>query len=122
MEVREVRRGQDAWDMLYTADKSIRNPPSNVEWMCAFVHMEYKSGPSDEPIVMAVYMFETVSDGKNLNIPYYVSPQPEFNISVLPGEAGEGWVCGRLIKNGTNPMLLFAHTVSTKGLYFSLTP
>ncbi len=122
MEVKEVRRGQDAWNMLYSADPSIRQPPSNMEWMCALVHMEYKSGPSNEPIELAVYMFETVSNGKILNINYYVSPQPGFNISVLPGEAGEGWVCGHLIKNGTNPMLLFAHTDGTSGWYFSLTP
>jgi hypothetical protein len=118
--ITDVKRGQAAWDMLYIANMFNDAAPDGMEWVCAMAHVDYTKGPSGKTLDMDTNWFSTVSKGSILEIPFYVSPAPELDISVLPGGMGEGWVCGHLYTDDTNPMLVFGHSSSKTGWYFSL--
>jgi hypothetical protein len=118
--VTEVKRGQDAWDMLYIANMFNDKAPDRMEWVCAYLKLNYTDGPSGTTIDINKYWFSTVSNGSILDIPFYVPPDPEFDVSVLPGGKAEGWICGHLFTDDANPVLLFAHSDTKPGWYFSL--
>jgi hypothetical protein len=120
--ITDVKRGQAAWDMLYIANMFNDDAPDGMEWVCAMVHVDYTRGPSGKTLDMDTNWFSTVTKGSILEIPFYVSPEPELDISVLPKGMGEGWVCGHVYQDDTNPLFVFGHTSSKSGWYFSLTP
>lgn len=121
--ISEVKRGDAAWQMLYDANMFNDPAPSGMEWIAVKIQVNYDQGPSGEVLEINTRAFNTVSHGSILDIPFYVPFDPEFDVSILPGGKGEGWVCGQVYQDDPNPLLLFGYLQSSKsGWYFSLVP
>jgi hypothetical protein len=118
----DVKRSDEAWQMLYDVNQFNEPAPEGMEWIGTLIKIEYTKGPSGKVLELDRYFLNTVTKGSILEIPFYVSPQPEFDLKILPGGEGEGWIFGHVYVDDPKPMIVFAYSSGNPGFYMSLTP
>lgn len=118
----DVRRGDDAWQMLYAVNPYNEPAPEGMEWIGTLIKIEYTKGPSGKVLELDRYFVNTVTKGSILEIPFYLGPDPEFDLKILPGGEGEGWIFGHVYVDDPKPMIVFAYSGGNPGFYMSLTP
>jgi len=120
--LKDVKRGDDAWQMLYNVNQFNEPAPEGMEWIGTLIKTEYTKGPSGKVLELDRYFVNTVTKGSILEIPFYLGPDPEFDLKILPGGEGEGWIFGHVYVDDSDPMVVFAYSGGNPGFYMSPTP
>jgi hypothetical protein len=118
----DVRRGDEAWQLLYNVNQFNEPAPEGMEWIGILIKIEYTKGPSGKVLELDRYFVNTVTKGSILEIPFYLGPEPEFDLKILPEGEGEGWIFGHVYVDDPAPMIVFAYSGGNPGFYMSLTP
>ena len=119
----DVKRGDDAWQILYDVNQFNELAPERMEWIGVLIKIKYTAGPSGQVLELDRYFVNIVTKGSILEIPFYVGPDPEFDLKILPDGEGEGWIFGHVYVDDPEPMMVFAYSPGgNPGFYMSLTP
>ena len=118
--ISEVIRGNDAWVMIEDANMFNDEAPENMEYVLAYIVVEYLSGPLDEVLSISEYDIDVVSNSQILDNPYVVSPEPEFDIILYPGGIAGGWAPVLVYIDDSSPVLGLSLGYSSDSFYFAL--
>jgi len=109
-QVREVIRGDDAYDMLLEANEFNEPPPEGLEYMLLRVHVR-NLDTQEEAQEIDGSMFHVTGDNNVLyRYPYVVEPEPELEARLYPGGEWIGWLAFEIGLGEKNPILAFGDT------------
>lgn len=119
--ITDVLRGADAWEKITARNRNSDPPEEGMEYIMAFVEIDYLDGPADEPLELNRWRFDAVSNAQVLDQPPVAIPEPEFRVSFFPGASGEGWVVLSIFQDDSAPLLVFDVGYDSE-FYFSIAP
>jgi hypothetical protein len=123
--VKEIIRGENAWQQLQ--DRYRNNPDADpgYEYMLVYLELAVTSGPDDKAIELWRYDFEWVTDNQVLD--FYtnsaknvVEPEPKFDVTLYPNSSAGGWIVIQVKTEDEKPLLVFARSGSNPGFFFAL--
>lgn len=120
--VDQVITGEDAWQMVRSAN-SFNDPPiEGYEYVCIYITVTYTDGPDDRVLELNEYDFEIVSSGEVFDAfdSFVVSPKPEFDAQLFPGGSTSGWIVLTAKAGDTQPLLVIGRSSSSPGFFLAL--
>ena len=107
--VREVIRGERAWNIIQQAYRFNLPPFPGTEYMLAWIRIDYSQGPEGHTDWVNQLDFGLLSSqGHDYIIPFNVRPpQPFLSARLYPGARIEAWTIWQVDVNDPAPMLVF---------------
>jgi hypothetical protein len=123
--VKEVVRGDRAWNMIKQADEATDPPPEEMEYTAVRVHVHYIGQP-DQPMRIDNFYFTSTDDsGQIYDFTSVTLPPPALEVLLFPGGEFEGWIVVQSNKDAQGLMLVFESILdptSESRRYISLEP
>jgi hypothetical protein len=121
--VKEVLRGEPALARIMAANQFNDPPPDGFEFVLLLVEAAY-TGPDDGVLELSKSMASSVTNRRIIaySDTFTYSPccvEPEFDMQLLSGGTGEGWIALPVAVDDPNPLLLVGK--AERGVYLSLT-
>jgi hypothetical protein len=106
----EVKKGDEAWKILYAANFFNDKPPEGQAYLLAKIQISYTKGK--EVLEINQFSFGSVSNNVILDIPFgIVEPDPQFTDTVSKGlfapSTASGWLTFLMFKDDTDPLIYF---------------
>jgi len=120
--VKEVVRGQSAWDILHATNMFNDPPPSGQEYVLVKIRFEYLTGPTPDTAYDFYVFYSFSSQGTEVsnNLLGVVTPDPQLS-SVYPGANTEWWEALLVQVSDPAPVLAFERNYDgTGGIWFKL--
>jgi hypothetical protein len=117
--LREIIRGNDAWQRIKAISAANPQPKENFEYILAFISFSYFSRglPGNEPYKLRADYFKAVSqDLSEYDTPSVSPPSPGLSTTINPGGTHEGWIVLQVPISDKKPFMTFKHTPE-KGVY-----
>ena len=110
IELRDVVYGDEAWDMIFEANKFNDPPPEGMIYLVIKVWARY-IGNSEQARHLDEFAFTMIdTDGTKYRPPAIVNPEPEFKAYLFPGGQTEGWIVMEMPADEPDPILIFEPT------------
>jgi hypothetical protein len=113
--VKEVVRGESAWQIVKDASASNRAAGSGFEYLLARVHFEFSARTTPEHYSYALdqAQFTAMSgDDKPYDAAVFVKPpEPVLHTTLRSGDSAEGWVAFVVPRGDHTPLMLFREDV-----------
>lgn len=124
MNLSQLIRGPEAWDLLLATNQFNDPPPSGMEYLLVYAQATY-IGTDDTGQRLDYGDFALLqADGTPYERPYQVIPKPELSYVLYPGGSAEGWILLQTAVDHADPLLQFNadYGEATRNRrYFSLT-
>lgn len=122
MMVLEVIRGDIAFQRIRAANQFNDPPPPGFEFILIYIEISY-TGNDRGVLEIGKFDMSMVTDGRIITYDdtFTYSPcciEPDFELELLQGGTGAGWVALPVSIDDTEPLLLIG---GSDGIYFSLT-
>lgn len=122
--IEDVKRGDTAWDTIFSANQFNEKAPDGMEYILATVVVEY-TGSDKGALALDVSDWAVVTSGQALDrfsVPTVCCLQSEFeDIKVFSGGKAKGVMAWPVYKEDENPMLVIGmHEDGSGGVFFSL--
>lgn len=107
IQVLEVVRGEDAFDMLQEANQFNDPPPAGYEYVLVNLFARY-TGEANEPQEIDSFWLRSTGDAriKHPNV-YPVNPEPVFDATLFNGGEVTGWTTLLALEDESNLLLAF---------------
>jgi hypothetical protein len=113
--VKEVVRGEKAWQLVRDASASNKQPASGLEYLLARVHFEFsaRTSPEHYSYTLDSAQFTAMSDGDKMYDPATLAKQPDpaLHATLRSGDSAEGWVAFLVPRGDHTPLMLFREDV-----------
>ncbi|MCK4897186.1 MAG: hypothetical protein KAS38_00305 [Anaerolineales bacterium] len=107
VEVKEVMRGDEAWQMIQSASSYSDPPEEGMEYVLVKVWVR-NIGTSDSAGDMDGYSFKSTGSSNTLHdTPSVFAPEPELDVDLFSGGVYEGWIALSAAEGETNLMAVF---------------
>jgi hypothetical protein len=123
--VKEVMRGDEAWNMIKQADDANDPPPEGMEYTAVKVHVRYLGKPDQATRIDNFFFTSSDSSGVLYDFTSVTLPPPGLEVLLFPGGEYEGWVVLQSNKDAEGLVLVFESLLDTTGeslRYISLEP
>lgn len=124
LSVTEVLRGEEAWNIIYAANRFNDPAPDDMEYVLIRVKVAY-TGPDEGALELNEFHWASVTNGRVYDA-FDVSVcclEPEFDIVLFVDGEAEGLVPLLVAIDDPTPLAAFAmQSDGTGGFFFSLTP
>ena len=114
-------RGNEAWQMVYSANKFNDEPSQSQEIILAKFNVKVTNASNSEMQFNASkFDFDLVSqEGKDYEFASYVLPSPAFDAKLYEGASAEGWVAFLVNKTDERPLIVYGKEYDgTGGVWF----
>lgn len=108
--LQEVVRGEEAWNMLYEANRFNDKPPEGKEYILARFTVGYISdlGGEDRALEISDWDFKFSTGTYRVeDLPSVVVPEPEFDLTLYELAYGDGWVAFLADVDDNSPKAVF---------------
>jgi hypothetical protein len=113
--VKEVVRGEKAWQLVRDASASNKQPAPGLEYLLARVHFEFsaRTRPEHYSYTLDAAQFTAMSGDDKLHDPAALAKQPEpsLHATLRSGDSAEGWVAFLVPRGDHTPLMLFREDV-----------
>ncbi len=111
LSVKEVLRGEEAWQKLEAASPFNRRPPQGLEYILVNVHVRYINAKDKVSPYLTVEDFKLIG-GQNIlydapSILEIRSPEPYLQVRLFPGGEYTGWIVLQSAADETGLILVF---------------
>ncbi len=111
LSVKEVLRGEEAWQKLEAASPFNRRPPQGSEYLLVNVHVRYINAKDEVSPYLTVEDFKLIG-GQNIlyDAPSIIeirSPEPYLQVRLFPGGEYTGWIVLQSAADETGLILVF---------------
>jgi hypothetical protein len=111
--VREVVRGEAAWQMVQAADEFNEPPEAGMEYILVKVHARYIGAAPTGETIDAIF-FQTIGSADVLHgYPFVISPEPSLSVDLFPGGKYEGWITMQAAQGETGLTLVFEESLES---------
>ncbi|MBU0519008.1 hypothetical protein KJ564_08750 [bacterium] len=120
--VREIIRGDQAWNMVYQTNQFNDPPAAGMEYLVAKIGVIYlASSQPDFTLSIDGFYFKSVSNNQILDQTILVNPEPELNANLFPGGSSEGYIVVSAYLDDPAPLIIFEDWLdfSSTLFYFS---
>ena len=119
-----VKRGDEAWGVIYSANQFNDKPPEGMEYIVATVEVAY-TGSDEGPLSLALSDWSVVTNGQALDrfsVPSIAGLTSEFDdIKLFSGGKAKGTMVWPVYQDDRSPMLVIGmERDGTGGIYFAL--
>ena len=105
--VNEVVRGDEAWQLVQSANQYNDPPEDGMEYVAVKVWVR-NIGTSDTAIDMDSSSFKSTGGNNTLyDSPYMVDPEPTLGVNLFSGGVYEGWITLVAAEGETGMMAVF---------------
>jgi hypothetical protein len=109
--VREVVRGEQAWQMVQAADEFNEPPEAGMEYVLVKVNARYIGAIPTGDTIDAIF-FQTIGSADVLyDYPSVISPEPALSVELFPGGEYEGWITMQAAQGETGLTLVFEESL-----------
>ncbi|MFD3258156.1 stalk domain-containing protein [Paenibacillus lentus] len=119
--ISQVIRGEQAWQMIQEANMFNREPDTGHEYILVKAKVTItRNAKSDAAVGLWGGDFTLVStSGTAYDYPSVVTPEPKLDASIYIGSSSEGWVAFQVKKNDESPLVVFERKYDgTGGVWF----
>ncbi|MBE0481823.1 MAG: hypothetical protein IBX68_12720 [Dehalococcoidia bacterium] len=115
--LKEIIRGEQAWQEIEEANMFNDPPQSGHEYILALFHVKVLSGPDDDTqLDLHTLDFTAVSEqGKDYEWVFVVEPEPALAANLYPGSSHEGWAVFEIAEEDTQPLVTFGRDYAGRG-------
>lgn len=120
--VKEVVRGEKAWNQIKEANMFNEEPGSDEEYILAKIRIKAIEVKGDKQLNVSTIDFDVYSEG-NTKYEYasVVEPEPSIDTSLFSGGEHEGYVVFKVKKTDSNPRMVYGLKYDgTGGIWFNL--
>lgn len=121
MTLKEIMRGDSAWQLLYSANRFNTAPTSSQEIVLAKFNVKVTSAPNNNiQYNLTKHDFNMVSQGgKDYEFVSYVLPSPVLDAKLYNGASNEGWIAFLVDKSDLKPVIVNGKSSDgTGGVWF----
>lgn len=108
--LQEVVRGEEAWNMLYEANRFNEEPPEGKEYILGRFTVGYISdlGGEDRALEISDWDFKFSTGTYRVeDLPSVVVPEPEFDLTLYEFASGDGWIAFLADVDDESPKAVF---------------
>lgn len=105
--VTEVIRGDDAWQMVKSANQFNEPPAEGMEYVAVKVYVRYLGKEDKAAGIDGSYFSLSGAKGVEYEAPSVVDPEPALDVHLYPGGEYEGWVVLQCAQGETGLILKF---------------
>lgn len=124
LQITEIVRGAEAWDIIFDANQFNNPPPDDLEFVLLKVKVVY-TGNDEGALELNRYDWSSVSNGRVYD-GFDASAcclEPEFDITLFAGGEAEGWVPLLVAIDDPNPLYAIGMESNGEGgIFFASTP
>ncbi len=103
--VLEVKRGEEAWQMIQEENQFTEAAPEGMEYALAMVKVRY-IGSSNTAEYVGSAAFKTTGSSNNMHdFPFVSAPSPALETYLFPGGQAQGWI-PLLVEKGETDLIL----------------
>jgi hypothetical protein len=111
--VREVVRGEQAWQMVQAAEEFNEPPEAGMEYVLVKIQARYIGAIPTGDTIDAIF-FQTIGSANVLyDYPSVISPEPALSVDLFPGGKYEGWITMQAVQGETGLMLVFEESLES---------
>jgi hypothetical protein len=111
--VKEIVRGDQAWNMIKQADEATDPPPEGMEYTAVKVHVRFLDKPDQAMRIDNFYFTSSDSSGVLYDFTSVTLPPPALEVLLFPGGEYEGWVVVQSNKDAKGLVLVFESLLDT---------
>lgn len=117
LNIQEVIRGEQAWQMIHEANMFNDEPAAGYEYMLAKAKVTItRNAKADTAVDLWNGDFTLVStSGTAYDNQSVVTPDPKIDASIYAGSSNEGWVVFMVKKNDESPLIAFERKYDGSG-------
>lgn len=117
MSVKDIIRGEEAWQLVKDANKFNDPAPEGYEYLLAKINFKLLDINEGEQYNLNGNVDITMvsSDGKDYDFAYAVAPEPELDAKLYKGASTEGWGVYLVRKDDAKPKLVFGRDYKGSG-------
>ncbi len=108
--VLDVKRGEEAADLIKNASESSAPAQNGFEHVLARIQFEFfaRGAPGDKTWSLSAQQFHAFSgDGTRYGAPSIELPEPELAGELRSGDSREGWIAFEVSKQDKQPLMIF---------------
>jgi hypothetical protein len=111
--VREIVRGEAAWQMVQAADEFNEPPEAGMEYVLVKIQARYIGTIPTGDTIDAIF-FQTIGSADVLyDYPSVISPEPALSVDLFPGGEYEGWITMQAAQGETGLTLVFEESLES---------
>jgi hypothetical protein len=125
--ITKVYRGREAYSQIEASYSGVKPPLDKMEYVLAYVEVNYLKGPADKALALTDGDFDMVSNGQvasEVSLTQAIPPKPWLDaLRVFPGAKAGGWFVKQVFIGDLKPLLAFGMglaTDSSSGFYFAV--
>ena len=121
--VKEVIRGEDAWQKIKAANMFNPEPEEGMEYVLVKLSASISDVADDASIHLSSYSFNFfATDYSGYDSVFVVAPDPTFGGDLYSGATSEGYIVAKIKKGDATPTMQFGADYQGKGgIWFALT-
>ena len=118
--ITRVIRGQEANQMVKSANMFNEDPPQGQEYLLAYAVLNYLTCDDSDTLLQVDFTnFEAVSNNQIIETPWgIVEPEPSFDLKLYPEGTGEGWILLLVFSDDPAPIISFGAMFDSSNRFF----
>lgn len=116
----QVVRGEQAWQMIKSANMFNEAPDAGKEYLLAKFKINVRdSSDQNKPMnINPTSIYAISGNGVTYDQKFVVEPEPQLSSALYSGGSTEGWVSFQVNQGDSNPYILYGNYYTGEGIWF----